>query len=62
MTPQPTSRRSAQAGLLAAILLFVACLIVLILGSRDVKAAPPDTRSISAPALLASPPARRNPL
>ena len=54
MTPQPTSRRSAQAGLLAAILLFVACLVVLILGSRDVKAAPLGHDSAAAPAVSAT--------
>lgn len=38
-TNTAASKRSAQAGLAAAVLLLIACLIVLILGAREARAA-----------------------
>ena len=37
--PKPVSKRTAQFGLAAAVLLFVACLAVLILGAQNASAA-----------------------
>ena len=55
------SKRSAQAGLAAAIVLLIACLIVLILGGREARAAdrPEVAPRLSAPA--SDIPASRNP-